>query len=430
MFFLIAAAISLFVSPPLLSQHNQLDFPFIYRYSDDCKMGLNTHENQEILPTKYRSIHPTAIGNCWLLKTETKSQKKAFLLKDQQLIPLQYPDVKKINERWVCVGEKGRYGLVDTDGKGVALMQYMQLKPINTSMVLSYKRSGYGLIDDRGAVLLSNQYQNIIAWKGFGFWAKNNNRYQLYKETGQSHWIETFDSIKTSLLDRCAVQKNKKWGLINFKGTWIIEATYTDIQLFENSLMATLQQKKWTVLNFKGQEILKQVDSIQEIHPYLIVYQNNKAGLLDQEGNWIIPCENATISILNASTVSYSKENKLGYFDLKEQKKSKESYDAIKASAIDSLLLYQEDAKWGMIHKNGQVILPAEYSQISPSKYGFLEVRTADHLLGIFDHEGQEILPPVYKIIFDHKYYFKAKKEGSSWLYLNHKNQFLNCNQP
>ncbi len=431
MLYLITTALILLANNHLISQNYSIEYPFTIVYSDDCKIGLNTLDGNTLLAAEYRTINPIQMGNNWLISTKNSTRKIAYLLKKKQLIPLSYPEVSKINDRWLRVGKKNSLGIVDTEGIGVALMQFKQLSPINISMVLSLTNSGYGLINDRGIVLLPNIYKKIIPWNNYGFWVKKNNTYALLNEAGKITFPEVYDSIKASNLDRCAVQKNKKWGIIDHQGRWIQAASYAAASIFENGLMATYQQNKWAILDLEGKRVLeKKVDSIKAAYPYLIVYNNHKAGLIDVTGTWILPCEYDAISSLNPRILQLTQHQEHYFYDIYQNTSSQGSYEAIKASAVDTLLLFKKEQRWGLISTKERIVVPAQYKQIKLSNFGLLEVASETNLLGILNHAGTTILPCNYKVILDQQHYFKVNKGTSTWFYLNNQQQILDCKHP
>jgi hypothetical protein len=195
--------------------------------------------------------------------------------------------------------------------------------------------------------------------------------------------------------------------------------------------MATYQQNKWAILDLEGNRVLEQkVDSIKAAYPYLIVYNNHKAGLIDATGTWILPCEYDAISSLNPRILQLTQHQEHYFYDVYQNASSQDSYEAIKASAVDTLLLFKKEERWGLISTKERIVVPAQYKQINLSSFGLLEVASETNLLGILNHAGTTILPCNYKVILDQQHYFKVNKGTSTWFYLNNQQQILDCEHP
>lgn len=84
----------------------------------DCRFGVVNKDSEEILPFNYTKIETIPIGNDYLITAKDKTKFSYYLYQNQKLIPLNYPEVEKLNDRTLKVGDIGEYGAINTAGKG------------------------------------------------------------------------------------------------------------------------------------------------------------------------------------------------------------------------------------------------------------------------------------------------------------------------
>lgn len=163
------------------------------------------------------------------------------------------------------------------------------------------------------------------------------------------------------------------------------------------------------------------IEEISEIK-YYICKENDKYGVIDENGKRIIDAKYDNVIIPNPSYdlfVCYMGEN-TEIFNLKKEKlfEKYENVEPIKlksnASTLNyekNTLIYKENGKWGLINFDGKVLTKNLYDSIEnlePSEGKFLV--SQDKKYGIIDLKGNSIIKPEYDLCKSDEYY--TNKDG------------------
>lgn len=250
----------------------------------------------------------------------------------------------------VTKSKSGKYGLSDENGDWVIQPVYDAIKGFDDYPYSFAKLKGkWGMIDQQGKTMLPFEYDNVLDYEYlFG-------EYQ-YK----------------------MVEKNKKFGIVDQStGTMLIQCIYEKRFGFTDGIIPALgnlsvvyQNNKAGLINEKGVEIVAcKFDEAKEpfknidLDIYAVVKQNNKAGLIDTVGNLVVPCVyDDILATEDLNFVDVIKSKKHGLFSLTAGKE-------IIAPLYDEHILFKEDyayvrlgKKYGAIDKEGNVIVPLKYA--------------------------------------------------------------------
>lgn len=129
-----------------------------------------------------------------------------------------------------------------------------------------------------------------------------------------------------------------------------------------------------------------------------------KEGLIDSNGNIIIPFEYSSI-YLNRNIYTVQKNGKYFLFDYYGNKLLKKSYDEITIDDINFKV--KENGFYGMLNASGEVLLAIEYDNINYfQKEGwFLVVKNG--ISNIIDSKGKNVFGNKYSSVSKLDYYFK-----------------------
>lgn len=215
----------------------------------------------------------------------------------------------------------------------------------------------------------------------------------------------------TSVYYFTALEDNK-YGVINNKGETIIDPSYQEYIVIPNSgkdiFLCTYDVDydnntyKTKALNSKNEEIFTDYSQIEAISNYdennnityeqnaLKVQKDGKYGIIDINGNELLPCE---------------------YDDLYSLKNT------------DNSIIIEKDGKKGLVDSTGKKVIDTTYKDILPLgddyKLGYIVV-DEDNNYGVVDCNNQEVLKPQYEDIKsmtdDGKYIVKEK---NNWELVN-----------
>ncbi len=412
----------------------QIEVPFKSYIGTDCYMGLKNLTGKEILAPSYKKIEVAPVGNYWLISARAKSQNSYYLYTPEKTNALIYPEVSKINDRWLKVGHTGEYGIISTEGKGILLMNYSEILSAGSSMAITKHKNKFGAIDASGKSIIPNKYKDIKFWEYGGFWVKKDRHFQLVDEEGKEVAGTQCDSvcISEAPLPYCGIMKDKKWGIINKSGEIIFPLNFQSVKLLKTGNIALQQiSGQWVLTDIQSRLIEGQEYSgiksagLQTI----IVDKNYKKGLINKAGKTILMVEHEEISEIGKDWLRIKDNGSERIFIINENKFSGEStFEEIKkVSDRGSGILIKKDNKWGWMNYNKEIMIEPTYKSATPGSFGTILITGENNMTGIISDKGEIIIPLEYKVIIPKDGYFKVKKEDSGWYYVNNKNEKVHC---
>lgn len=227
------------------------------------------------------------------------------------------------------------------------------------------------------------------------------------------------EEIPTEKITYFSAYVDGQWGVINSKGETIIDTTYDEMISIPNpekpvfvcvyDVNEQTGEYKTKVINEKSEvlfadyervEVVENFDSKQNIwyeNNLLRVIKNGKYGIIDCDGNTILPCE----------------------------------YDEVTSlKSVGENLLVKKDNKIGLVNNVGQIIVPIEYANVKVLKEGYKnEYIIVDEQgnSGVISTSGTVIVEPKYQDIkyINSNELYVAKIENK-WNLINKKGEVLN----
>ncbi|BDS13530.1 WG repeat-containing protein [Aureispira anguillae] len=414
----------------------QNESPLTIALNKDCRFGVVNKDSEEILPFNYTKIETIPIGNDYLITAKDKTKFSYYLYQNQKLIPLNYPEVEKLNDRTLKVGDIGEYGAINTAGKGILLMNYYHIEPAGTTAMITQNANGYGVVDLDGQPILTNQYEQLNYWTMGGFWAYKNGLYQLFGAEGQTINDAIYDAIKIPKADFsvCGVRKEGKWAVITANNEVVVAFDYQGVQILNAGIIAVQDAAaKWQLMDLKGTKITDQLfDAVKPLadNRHLLVRLGAKKGIINQEGKLILPLNTVDIEYLGNNWVAIKREKEVRIFDLEQQQFLNDSFDAVhgaKRGQDWEGVLVQQARQWKWLAFKMATLSTHSYVNVSPMPSGEILVEGKDRELGVLNSKGTLILPMVYQAISPENGFFKVKKEGTDWFFVNKQNTIINC---
>jgi hypothetical protein len=419
----------------VINLHAQEERPFTVFTGGGCFLGLLDANKKEVLKAEYSSIESVSIGDDWLITTRRLNHFSYFLHKGNKLTPLKYPRVSKINSRLLKVGHPGEWGIIDTEGKGILLMNYDNIYAAGSSAAITVYKKAYGAIGVDGKTIINNKYSQLQHWEMGGFWALESDQFQLINSSGEVVAGPKYDFIGplSPELPICAVSKGDKWGVIDAQNEWVVEMNYEEIKLLDIGLVAVLDNKEWQLMDIKGQQITdEKYDAVEELGgEVVLVTQGSQYGLLSKDGKILLPLEYTSIRYVGNAWLATSKEDGVvQIFSIDENKFLEPTFEAVKkANDLETSqgILIQKDKSWAWFNYTSQTIQSIYTKAYFYPKTNLIIVEDKNRRIGCLGSNGEVILPIEYVDIIPKGAYFKVKREAGNWLYVNKKNELINC---
>ena len=272
-------------------------------------------------------------------------------------------DKKKVKSySYYTVYENGKFGVINNEGETVINPEYTEIVLIpNKDVPISI--CTYDLNDQDGT------YKTKVI---------NQKNEEIFKEYSKVEAIDNFDSKQNIWYedDVLRVEKDGKYGLINFEGKEVLPCDYDEITALKGVTNNLLVKKdgKVGLVNEKGQTIVnteyKDIKTLKEGYKneYIIVNDNNQYGIISTTGTVIIEPKYEDVKYLNNSEMFAIKDAGVWKLINKDNQILIDGgYDNIIEAKGENVVV-EKGGKYGVVTTKNEEKIPVEYEQI---KYTF-----------------------------------------------------------
>ena len=202
---------------------------------------------------------------------------------------------------------------------------------------------------------------------------------------------------------------NNKYGFIDKSGNEVVPCKYSSVDDFNNDIAKVWGEKNekygfrmYGFVNKEGKEILpcllmKESHSCFE-NGYEVLMYEGKYGIVDKDGNKIVPFNYDYICNFSEGLAAVVKEGKLGFVDKTGSVVIPLMYDIDEFETLDyafndGLAFVKKNGKWGYIDKSNNVVIPFEYNCAEAFHGGIARVINTDGKERCIDKKGKVVLP-------------------------------------
>lgn len=272
-------------------------------------------------------------------------------------------DKKKVKSySYYTVYENGKFGVINNEGETVINPEYTEIVLIPNKDVPIFICT-YDLNDQDGT------YKTKVI---------NQKNEEIFKEYSKVEAIDNFDSKQNIWYedDVLRVEKDGKYGLINFEGKEVLPCDYDEITALKGVTNNLLVKKdgKVGLVNEKGQTIVnteyKDIKTLKEGYKneYIIVNDNNQYGIISTTGTVIIEPKYEDVKYLNNSEMFAIKDAGVWKLINKDNQILIDGgYDNIIEAKGENVVV-EKGRKYGVVTTKNEEKIPVEYEQI---KYTF-----------------------------------------------------------
>lgn len=408
------------------------EIPFTTILGDDCHLGLVDMEGKELLPTAYATIDIVPVGNAYLVSTKVKQTAAFFLYQGNELISLPYPMVERFNDRLLKVGEQNKWGLINTAGKGVAVMNYQAITPAGVDAAITLTQEAYGVLDIDGKTVLTSRYQSIKYWEGNGFLAREDNTYSYYNIEGvlQVNTDYTAVQVPSGTWGICGVSKNGQWGVMDKNAEVVIPIKYQKVAFFESGIIAVqLKNERWELFKNNGEQLIE--GTFEQVQAGgktgCLVQQGQRYGLIGADGLWKLPLKSNLLVYTNQNCLLQQKEAVWQVINLETLTLSETEIEDYQYQNSWTGLLIQLNKQWGWMNFDGTITLPPSYTAVSAIDKNTILVTGENKKLGAISTKGKQLLPMEYIAIVPKGLVYKVQQAGAGWYYIDKNGKRKTC---
>jgi hypothetical protein len=297
-------------------------------YIKGSKWGYINKMDKEVIPFQYEKALNFTQG----LGAVKKNNKWGFInINGEEMISFRFDEVAAFREGRSRVKVEDKYGFIDTNGKMIIPAQFDDAEDFNMKMAWVRQNDKEGFIDLEGSFLIPLKYEEIKN-RDLNYYksspAKANGKWGIIDQSGKEIIPFQFDELTYFSNGFSKIKKNGKWGVINeSSGDIFLECVYDDINAlskgeFEKETDVTLVQVKkkgkWGLVSTATLKWLinPQYEELAGRREGMIGYKTeNKWGIMNKEGNIIIPAKYDNIQDFYDGITVLVKNNKYGYAD-------------------------------------------------------------------------------------------------------------------
>lgn len=203
---------------------------------------------------------------------------------------------------------------------------------------------------------------------------------------------------------------------MRLKFATLVLTLVTSVCLQAQQYFPVKQNKKWGLINTEGEIVLPpEYDAIGEFKRfgYAIMQKNGGVGMLNRFGFEVIPPLYNDIKVLDSTLIAVMEQGEWMVINLQQEIILNKGYERIQIWDRQ-YLAYMENGKWGVVDKHGRVISKPSYDDLQLESKG-LFITTKAEKIGLLSAKGTEILENIaeeIKIFNDSLFFFK---KGNHW---------------
>ncbi len=258
---------------------------------------------------------------------------------------------------------------------------------------------------------------------------EKNNKYGLIDFSGKTILECEYDSIYSlkSVKENIVVEKEGKLGLVNSKGQTIINTEYSKIETlkegYKDEYLVSNADGKYGIISTSGTKVLELIyEEIKHIgsNEVYSVKLEGTMQLINNKGELLQTSEGEEYIYAKGENVIISKDGKMGLEKLTGEAVIANDYEELKY-AFSIYYIAKKDGKYGVINSNNEAVKEFEYSNMYCVEEGnFIVADKTETETVIFDSNLSQKLSGIVSEINLAKGYIKIYT-GSEYKYYNFK---------
>ncbi|MCT4617837.1 MAG: WG repeat-containing protein [Marinisporobacter sp.] len=335
----------------------------VYSFSEDGTYGLYNYKGEIISPQTIAKIS-ICMGSD-LIAFGQEGQCGYFDIYGNVAIPPKYDMVSDFHNDMAIVHKDGKCGMINKNNEIIIPLQFDNLRFFvkddpYTIYLMKNKDSKpqdhywkFGIIDRNGNIIIEAKYDNIRICENYGYGFYTNGK-MGYKSFNNDIYIPSiYDAIKPCKEGKSfIVRKGDDIGVINDKNQIIIPFSKQTIKYINNHFVikkngriSILDKESKLIANTNYTDINE--FSYFDLKNCIIVYLDDKEGIVNMEGDTIIEPKYDQMSVYDDNNILVKLKDKWGVVNTKGQLLIPVEYDCIevicnKDKSVNTLFLFKE----------------------------------------------------------------------------------------
>lgn len=271
------------------------------------KLGFINAKGIEVIKPKYEWVYKFSNGMAAFLE----DGKWGFInQKGEEVIPAQYNRIRNFNNERAVVAigadsNRDKWGIINKKGEYVLKPTYDELSIFNSEFSVAFiNGQGYGLVNTEGKEIMSCHYRYDLHYQAN---VKNSIGYIMYQKIGESHF--TIEN-----------RKGKKTELTNYDYANFLYDESNNIIL--PLIRVRSKNNKYGIINLDGEIIVpcKYQSISARSNQLLYVYKDDKQGCISYDGEEVIPIIYQSISEFISGLAQVTLNEEVFYINIKGER--------------------------------------------------------------------------------------------------------------
>lgn len=308
------------------------------------------------------------------------------LLKDKETVA-----TRTFAVGYYAINDNGKWGVMDTK-------ENIVIQPIYDEMII---------VPDNSKPLFIITSDVNYETGTFSSKAYDNNKNLLYADYDKVEALYNQDKSNNLWYENILkVQKEGKYGLINFDGKEVLPCEYDEIKTIAGTknVVLTIKDEKQGIADNTGNVLVKneyaQVNTITNKYAdgFIIKNDDGKYGIVSASGELVVEAKYDEIKNVTGNKMYVAKDGE-NWKIVNEEGNSflENAFEDVKQINLENVVL-KKDGKYGVITINGETKIEASYDDLS---FIFTDTYIAkkDNKYGIININNEEKLPFEYSFI-------------------------------
>jgi hypothetical protein len=342
---------------------------YFFKVEVDGRFGLVDTLGKMVIPIEYDDIQPGIEGT---FKVSRDGFANVYDLAGKCLFPQWYTSVSSFNRSCaVVLGNNQKFGMVNSDGDTIAPFKYTHISAVpGSAHYMAYSNGKEGLLDSTGRECVPPVYDNLKFYDDDFIAVKKDGLYGFMDGNYQLTVAYQYEKVKDANKGFVVIRKDGYYGVVDRKGKEVIPPILDNEidmeRLMQSGIQAVLSQSLHGVIDSSMKFIAKPI--YQEYVRILadnkmLVRSNGLYGILDREGNEIIPCKYQGIHIAYFSETGLfcvTARGKNGMVDTADRHVIPLEYDEISRFSFSGegsgCFVVKKDEMYALVHFDGRFI--------------------------------------------------------------------------
>lgn len=348
------------------------EYSKIFPISNDVRLvqignkfgAINTKNNKLIFEEKFDYI--VSSKNYLIVKNNNKF---GVLTKTgKEVIPLKYDGITELNKDLFKIKIDNKYALLNKNNLIIS-NYYDEMEDIEHGILRIVSNKKMGILGIDGKEIVNPHYKYIDKFtEDTTTMITNDNKLKFIKITGETLDIGKYENYPIIQDGVAIVLQNNKYGIIDKNGKEIIPLKYENIRKLSTFRYAATLNRENFLIDIKKMKISNLKDKIPytEVNEIITVLENGKYGFLNKEGEEIISPMYDEVGYFKNGVAIVSDFNSECYKLINDnnQEITSKSYLYFRQRVGDYFIYGIEDGTEGILYKNGDEIIKAEYEKL------------------------------------------------------------------